>query len=61
MKKTEKLFKIKYSEHPRYIIRVFYKDNTYKDFDNEEWNIFKGGIKKNLYNKGLLNDLKKFI
>lgn len=36
-------------------VRVVYSDRKHKDFDAYNWNVFKSGIIKNLYNKNLCN------
>ena len=52
------LWDYKYQEEPRITVRVTYIDDSTKDFDNEEWLNFKDGIKKNLYDKGKVKDVK---
>jgi hypothetical protein len=52
------LFDYNYSEQPRIQVQVAYKDGSIRLFDNEDWFIYKDGIKEKLQDKGLLKEVK---
>lgn len=52
------LFDYQYSEEPRIKVQVTYSDDSVKVFDNEDWFTYKDGIRRNLFEKGLLKDVK---
>ena len=55
--KKEDIFNLKYFEFPRVSVTVTYMDMEQRTFDNESWDNLKDGIKRNLYDKGLLVDV----
>jgi len=39
-------------------ITLTYSDDSQKTFDSFEWDVYKIGIKKNLYDKGLIKNIE---
>jgi hypothetical protein len=53
--KDEEIFTIETDQD--YVVIVEYNDESEKEFEKYFWRSLRGGIKKNLYNKGLIKSL----
>lgn len=55
--REKQIFDLPYSEKPRIAVTISYMDGSTRSFDNEDWNTFKEGIKKNLYDRGYIEGI----